>query len=141
MPVKPAIIPALRYRDAPAAIDFLCAAFGFDRRDVYPDAADPRLVVHAQLVLDGNMIMLSSVQATDFARDAPLRTVAEAGGNTLTLYVVIDDVDAHHGRAIAAGADVFMPPEDQPYGGRAYTARDPEGHVWTFGSFDPWAAA
>jgi uncharacterized glyoxalase superfamily protein PhnB len=139
MSAKPAIIPALRYRDAVAAIDFLCAAFGFDRRVIYPDATDPSLVVHAQLVLAGNMIMLSSVQASDFARNAPLKTVAEAGGNTQTLYVVIDEVDEHAARAGAAGADVFMPPEDQPYGGRAYTARDPEGHVWTFGSFDPWA--
>lgn len=140
MPVKSAIIPALRYRDAPAAIDFLAAAFGFGPRAVYPDPADSRRVLHAQLVLDGNMIMLSSAQASDFARDAPLKTVAEAGGNTQTLYVVTDDVDGHAERAAAAGADVFMAPENQPFGGRAYTARDCEGHVWTFGSFDPWAA-
>jgi uncharacterized glyoxalase superfamily protein PhnB len=142
MPVKPAIIPCLRYEDAPAAIDFLCRAFGFERHAVYADEKDPSIVVHAQLTDRGCMIMLSSVDRSDseWAAKAGMTTVAKAGGNTQAPYVVIDDVDAHAERARAAGAEIISEPEDQDYGGRVYSARDPEGNVWSFGSYDPWAA-
>ena len=138
--VHAAIIPCLRYGDAQSAIAFLCDAFGFERHAVYADDQDPSIVHHAQLVRDGCMIMVSSVADTDHARKAGLKTVAEAGGNTQAPYLVIDDVDSHAAQAKAAGADVFMPPEDQDYGGRVYSARDPEGYVWSFGSYDPFAA-
>jgi uncharacterized glyoxalase superfamily protein PhnB len=137
--VHAAIIPCLRYRDAQRAIAFLCDAFGFERHVVYADDKDPSVVHHAQLVRDGCMIMLGSIADSDHARDAKLKTVAEAGGNTQTPYVVIDDVDAHAARAKAAGADIFLAPVDQDYGGRLYSARDPEGYVWSFGSYDPFA--
>jgi uncharacterized glyoxalase superfamily protein PhnB len=138
MPVKPAIIPCLRYEDAPAAIDFLCRAFGFEKHAVYPNAADPTRIDHAQLVRDGQMIMVSSVTDTEYARNAPMTTVAKARGNTQTIYVVLEDVDGHAARARAEGANIFMQPADQDYGGRNYSARDPEGNVWSFGSYDPW---
>ncbi len=139
MPVRPAIIPCLRYADAPAAMDFLCRAFGFERHAIYPNAADPTRIDHAQLVREGQMIMLGSVADNDHARAAPMTTVAKAGGNTQAPYVVLDDVDAHAARARAEGADIFKPPTDEDYGGRVYSARDPEGNVWSFGSYDPWA--
>lgn len=139
MPVKHAIIPCLRYADAPAAIEFLCDAFGFTRRVVYPDDEDSALIHHAQLVLDGNMIMLATAQPTDHADAAPMLTVAQAGGNTQAPYIIIDDVDAHAERARAAGADIFSPPAAQDFGGRLYSARDPEGNSWSFGSYDPFA--
>jgi uncharacterized glyoxalase superfamily protein PhnB len=141
MTVKPAIIPCLRYADAPAAIDFLCRAFGFERYAVYADDKDPGIVHHAQLTDRGTMIMLASLDDSEWAEKAGLRTVAEAGGNTQTVYVVIDDVDGHAARARAAGAEIVSEPEDQDYGGRVYSARDPECYVWSFGSYDPWAAA
>ena len=139
MPVRPAIIPCLRYEDAPAAIDFLCDAFGFTRHAIFADDDDPSIIHHAQLVRDGNMIMLSTVADSDHARAAPLTTVKKAHGNTQAPYVVIDDVDAHAATARAAGADIYSPPVDQDYGGRGYSARDPEGNVWSFGDYDPWA--
>jgi uncharacterized glyoxalase superfamily protein PhnB len=138
MPVKPAIIPCLRYEDAPAAIDFLCRAFGFEKHAVYPNAADPARIDHAQLVRDGQMIMLGSVRESDYDRNAPMTTARKAGGNTQAPYVVLDDVDGHAARARAEGADIIMEPADQDYGGRNYSARDPEGNVWSFGSYDPW---
>ena len=143
MPVKPAIIPCLRYEDAPAAIDFLCRAFGFERHAVYADDKDPAVVQHAQLVDRGNMIMLSSVARSDteWVEKSGMKTVAQAGGNTQAPYIVLDDVDAHAARACAAGAEIIAEPADQHYGGRVYSARDPEGHVWSFGSYDPWASA
>lgn len=139
MTVRPAIIPALRYSDAPAAIDFLCRAFGFTEQAIYPDPEDARIVAHAQLVRDGQMVMLSSASLTLFAKAAPMRTVAEAGGSTQSLYVVLDRVDDHAAVARENGADIFMEPEDQAHGGRSYSARDLEGNCWTFGSYDPFA--
>lgn len=138
MPVRPAIIPNIRYADAPAAIEFLCRAFGFTQQAVYRDEARPDVVAHAQLVRDGQMIMLSSAETTPFAVAAPMITAREAGGNTQSLYVVLADVDAHASVARDAGADIFMDPENQPQGGRSYSARDPEGNAWTFGSYDPF---
>ena len=141
MTVKPAIIPCLRYADAPVAIEFLCKAFGFERHAVYGDDKDPAVIHHAQLVYRGCMIMLASPSDTEWARKAGMKSVAQAGGNTQAPYIVIDDVDAHAARARAAGAEIIAEPEDQDYGSRVYSARDPEGYVWSFGSYDPWATA
>ncbi len=138
MPVRPAIIPNLRYENAPDAIRFLCDAFGFTAHAVSLDQNDPSCVQHAELLFADQMVMLASAKATPFAEIAPLRTVREAGGNTQSLYVVLDDVDGHAERARKAGADIFLEPEDQSYGGRSYSARDLEGHAWTFGSYDPF---
>ncbi len=138
MTVKPAIIPNLRYRNAPAAIDFLCEAFGFEKHVVFTDENDPAIVQHAQLVRDGNMIMVSSVLETEFSH--VLTTVKQAGGNTQTLYIVLDDVDAHAKQAKSKGAKIILSPEDKDYGGRGYSAADPEGNAWSFGNYDPWAS-
>ena len=132
------IIPNLRYADAPRAIDFLCDAFGFRRRAVYLDDHDPDIVQHAQLEWGDRMVMLYSMNDTEYARAARVRTPAEAGGPTVGLYLIVDDVDAHAERARAAGADIFLGPDDKEYGGRGYSARDPEGNVWSFGSYDPF---
>ena len=138
MTVKPAIIPCLRYADAPAAIDFLRNAFGFARHAVHADPDKPAIIHHAQLVDRGCMIMLASPSDSEWAVKAGMKSVAEAGGNTQAPYITIDDVDAHAERARAAGAEIIVEPEDQDYGGRVYSCRDPEGYVWSFGSYDPW---
>lgn len=132
------IIPTLRYRDAPAAIDWLCEAFGFEKHLVVPDEAGG--IAHAQLVFGNGMVMLGSARDDDFGRlQAPL---AEPGGPVpQSPYVIVRDVDAHHARAAAAGAQIVLPPEDQDYGGRLYCCRDPEGNLWNFGSYDPWEPA
>lgn len=139
MPVRPAIIPNLRYADAPAAIDFLRRAFGFTVHAVFRNEADPAVVDHAQLTLADQMIMLATAQNTPFSERVPMRTPREAGGNTMALYVVLEDVDGHYARAKAAGADIMMEPNNPDYGGRGYSARDPEGYAWSFGSYDPFA--
>ncbi|HWI84776.1 MAG TPA: VOC family protein [Sphingomonas sp.] len=139
--IRPAVIPVLRYADAPAAIDFLCRAFGFEKHAIHADPADPGLIVHAELIREGNMVMLASAAPSPFAEQSRWRTPAEAGGVTQTIYVVLEDVDGHASQAAEAGADIFMAPADQPYGGRNYCCRDPEGNVWCFGSYDPVAPA
>ena len=128
MPVPP-IIPTFRYRDAPAAIDFLVGAFGFERNMVVDGPGET--IAHAQLTFAGGMVMLGSAGAGD--GEFPLEP---GGGST---YVILDDVDGHCDRARAAGAEIVMEPADQDYGGRSYTARDPDGNLWSFGSYRPSA--
>ncbi len=130
-----AAIPCLRYNDASAAIDWLCNAFGFEKHLVVP--GDDGEVAHAQLKLGSAMVMLSSARDDQFGQLYKLP--AEVGAVTQSPYIVIHDIDAHYGRAKSAGAEMVIEIKDEDYGGRAYSARDPEGNVWNFGSYDPWA--
>jgi uncharacterized glyoxalase superfamily protein PhnB len=132
---KANIMPALQYRDARAAIDFLCNAFGFERKMVVPGEKDT--IAHAELVLGNAMVMLGSAPK-DTAFGKLLRSPRQAGGVTSGIYVVVPDADAHHAQAKKAGAEIVIDLVTQDYGGRDYTCRDPEGHVWTFGTYDPW---
>ena len=129
------IIPCLRYRDAPAAIDWLCRAFGFARRAVYADGAT---VHHAQLSFGNGMVMLGSVDnASEFGRR--MAQPDELGlRETQCPCVIVADADAHYAQARAAGAVIVDDIRDQDYGGRGYSCRAPEGHLWWFGSYDPW---
>jgi uncharacterized glyoxalase superfamily protein PhnB len=134
----PTIYPCLGYRDAPAAIRWLCDAFGFEERFVYP-GGDDREVAHAELSLGTGIVMLGS--ASD---DMPRVDTVAATGQELdfsrlpfSLYVAVDDVDAHHERAKAAGAEIVREPQDTDYGSREYAARDVEGYVWSFGTYRP----
>jgi uncharacterized glyoxalase superfamily protein PhnB len=139
MPKRPTITPALRYADAPLAIEFLRAAFGFESHLVFADPQDPRIIRHAQLTLGNGMVMLSSALPGPAATRYRWKTPVEAGGVTVCICVVIDDVDAHHARAAAAGAEIVTDPHDNPgYPGRSYNARDLEGNNWDFGTYDPW---
>ena len=129
------IITSMRYRDAAAAIEWLCNAFGFTKHLIVPGPDGS--IAHAQLVLGDGMIMLGSVADDDYGR--MVKTPQEAGGNTQCAYVVVDEIDGHYRRAMAAGAQIVMEIADQEYGGRLYSAKDPEGYLWNFGSYDPWA--
>ena len=68
-----------------------------------------------------------------------VKTPSEVGANTQAPYVYISEIDDHYLRAVGAGAEIVYEIADQDYGGRLYTARDPEGYLWNFGSYDPWA--
>lgn len=128
------IIPTIRYRDAPAALDWLVRAFGFEQHLVVEEEG---LVAHAQLVFGNGMIMIGSERDHDF--DSLQKPLADpAGSVSQSPYIIIDNVDAHYEQAAAAGATIITEPEDQPYGGRLYSCRDPEGNLWNFGSYDPW---
>lgn len=133
---KVTMISCMSYRDPNAAIEWLGKAFGFAPHAVYKD--DAGTVVHAELTCGAGMIMIGPVGKGDFGQRF-MTTPEKAGGRcTQAVYVIVDDVDAHHARAAAAGAEIVMPPKDEDYGGRNYAARDPDGHVWSFGSYDPW---
>jgi uncharacterized glyoxalase superfamily protein PhnB len=129
-------MPTLRYRDAPAAIDWLCQVLGFERHAVYsnPDGS----IGHAELTLGGGMIMLGSVKDDEYGRG--FKTPAELGGvETRSTYIVVGDADATHARAQAAGAVIVRPLQDTPYGSREFGVKDPEGNTWSVGTYDPWA--
>jgi uncharacterized glyoxalase superfamily protein PhnB len=129
------VIPCLRYRDASKAIQWLCKAFGFEQQLVvpHPDGG----VAHAQLTFGNGMIMLGSVQPTEF--DRLMKQPGEVhGAETQTPYVIVEDADVHYARAKAAGAEIVLDIKDEDYGGRGYSCRDLEGHLWNFGTYDPW---
>ncbi len=120
-----AIVPYLAYDDAPAAIDFLCRAFGFEETFRLP-MPDGR-IGHAELSFRGNVLMLaSSYPELGFTGPAKLPALHAQ------VQIDVEDVDAHFARAVAAGATIAAEPEDKPYGDRAYQAVDPEGHRWNF---------
>jgi uncharacterized glyoxalase superfamily protein PhnB len=122
------IYGSIRYRDAMAAIDFLERAFGFERGDVHQ--GEDGAVHHAELRFAGEWIMLGSTSSgSDGRLDLP-------SGPTW-IYVVVGDPDAHYERAVAAGAEIVRDLKDEDYGSRGYTARDPEGNVWSFGTYRP----
>ncbi len=132
------IIPALRYKNAPKAIDWLCEAFGFERHLVVPGESNS--IAHAQLKLGNSMIMLGSEKnGNDY--DQYIKGPAHFDGvNTQAPYIVIENIEEHYQTAIDAGAKILLELEDQDYGGKLYTCRDPEGHIWNFGSYDPWGS-
>jgi uncharacterized glyoxalase superfamily protein PhnB len=132
------IIPSLRYNDAAAAIEWLCEAFGFEKHLVVPGEDGP--IVHAQLVFGNGMVMLGSARSSDFDNLQKPPT-ALGGAVSQSPYIIVEDADKHYSRAVAAGAKIVMEIKDEDYGGRDYSCRDPKGHVWNFGSYDPWAAA
>ena len=123
--------PFLRYADARAAVDWLCDAFGMERHSVF-DAPDGT-VAHAELRLGAGVLMLG--QAKDDALG--LRTPRELGAVTGGVYAYVADADAHHARAVAAGAEIVLPLREMSYGSREYTCRDPEGNLWSFGTYRP----
>lgn len=127
------IIPTFRYDDAHAAIRWLCDTLGFEEHAVY--GSETR-VDHAQLSMGTNMIMLSSTGPGPL--DAVQKPPTAVGGvNTCSVYLVVQDPDALYERALAAGAEVVLANTDQDYGGRGFTLRDPEGVIWSAGSYDP----
>lgn len=130
------VITCFRYKDAPAAIDWLCTAFGFERHLVVPDEKGG--VAHAELKLNGGMIMLGSARDDEFGQMLKPPVEGNSAVVTNTVYVVVNDVEGHFRRAESAGATVIKPPTAQDFGGSNYTCRDPEGYVWIFGDYDPW---
>ena len=124
--MKPTIFPVLRYADARAAIDWLIQAFGFQK--VCEHEGPSGTVAHAELKFGPSTIGLSS--ATPPTADNPWSHVRQG------IYVCQQNIDAHYERAKKAGADIIMPIRDMEYGSREYGARDSEGHLWGFGTYD-----
>ena len=131
------VVSTMRYQDAPAAIEWLCKAFGFEKHLVVP--GENGTIAHAQLVFGNGMIMLGSARDDEFGKlQRPPSTLGGVG--TQSVYIIVEDADKHYARAIAAGAEIAVDIKDEDYGGRGYSCRDPEGHLWNFGTYDLWVA-
>jgi uncharacterized glyoxalase superfamily protein PhnB len=122
------LYPCLRYKDAEAAIDFLVRAFGFEVAECHRD--DSGTIAHAELSYGPSRLMLGQ----DRGDADPVHAGHLGHGWT---YVAVEDADAHHAQAVAAGAEVTTGLTDQDYGSRDYAAKDPEGNQWNFGTYRP----
>lgn len=131
------VIPCLMYRDAPAAIDWLCRVLGFKEKAIYRD--DDGGILHAELTLGGGMIMLGTVKDNDYGC-----LVTQPGGNnkleTQSPYLVVDDVEALYQRVLDNEGEIVIELCAPDYGGQHFSCRDPQGHLWNLGSYDPWKA-
>jgi uncharacterized glyoxalase superfamily protein PhnB len=121
------IIPTLRYDDPRSAITWLERAFGLDVRAIHEN--DDGSIGHSELSFGDGLVMIGQRKGGD-----------DFDTGRAVLYLVTDDPDGHHDQAVAAGAEIVLELTDQPYGSREYAAADPEGNVWTFGTYDPRAS-
>jgi uncharacterized glyoxalase superfamily protein PhnB len=128
------IFPALRYRDSDAALEWLKRAFGAEEQMVSRD--DRGTIKHAELRLGSGLIMFGQHNGDGWMGGHQ----PDALASTVSLYVAVPDPDAHHERAIAAGAQVVRELGDMDYGSREYSVRDLEGNLWSFGTYAPDAA-
>src|SRR5689334_9709014 len=119
--LRPNVFPALRYRDANAAVDFLKVAFGAEEKATY--RGEDGTIHHAELRLGDGIVMLGQYSENGFLGGEAPRPLS----STVSLYVVVEDPDRHHETARAAGANVVRELEDMDYGSREYSVRDPEG--------------
>ena len=125
------IYPAIRYDDPNKAIDWLSTAFGFTQGDVFRD--DDGVVQHAVLSIGSGKIMVSGPREPGWLGSAPAAPLA----SPTSLYVVVADPVAHHDRAVAEGATVVHELQHMDYGSHEYSARDLEGNLWSFGTYQP----
>ncbi len=132
------IIPILRYRNAPAVIEWLCRVFGLQKNLVVPD--DSGGVAHAQLSSGDGMMMLGSVRDNKWGRFIKQPDEID-GAATQSVYLVVPEADLIYERAKNAGAEILIPVRDEEYGERSFSCRDLEGHLWTIGTYDPWKSA
>ncbi|MBF9032311.1 hypothetical protein HKCCE3408_18075 [Rhodobacterales bacterium HKCCE3408] len=119
----PTIVPYLSYKDGKAAIAFLENAFGF--KTVLSQFEEDGTLLHAEMAYGKGVILMGTA---DLARGTP------------GIYVVVEDVTAHHARAMAAGATLVYGPERTSWGTERYRVTDPEGQEWTFGTYQPSTA-
>lgn len=123
------VIPFIYYEDPAAALEWLKEAFGFEEHAVH--RADDGTIAHAELRLGSGIVMPGA------PANLGMKSAGQLGGTNQGNYVVVEDPDAHCERARAAGAEIVQEPTDREYGSREYTARDPEGNLWVFGTYDP----
>lgn len=132
------IIPSLLYKDATVAIEWLCDAFGFEKQLIVP--GKDGLIVHAQLTFGHVMIMVGSSNSnSEYSKLIKQPTDIE-NFETQNPYIVLDenDIEAHYKKAKKRGAKIVIELKSEDYGGKNYSCYDIEGHLWNFGSYDPW---
>ncbi|WP_373515790.1 VOC family protein [Persicitalea sp.] len=135
---KSRIIPSLLYNDAEKAIEWLCDAFGFDESFIYQ--SEDGKIAHAELTYKGSMIMLGSAKSVSPFSKLIRQPQDSDGFETQSPYVIIDekDIEGHYNNAKLHDAKIAIEFKTESYGGKSYSCYDPEGHLWCFGSYDPW---
>jgi len=130
------VIPALRYHDCPAAIEWLCRVFGFEKQVVFqhPDGR----IAHAQLTFGNGMIMVSSTGSGGIFDSQIMQPEQHGMRETQCPCLIVDDAAAVYAAAKAAGATMIMDLATMDYGGKAFACHDPEGHLWSIGEYNPW---
>ncbi|MCC6573522.1 MAG: glyoxalase [Planctomycetes bacterium] len=140
MPIRPktttaTVIPCMCYRDPNAAIQWLCKVFGFKKHYVVPDETGG--VVHAELSFGNGMMMLGPLTKGDWSK--LIRQPSDLGGaETQCPCVVVENADVVYRNVKKAGGEIVIDIADQHYGGRSFTCRDLEGHIWNIGTYDPF---
>ena len=131
------VIPCLRYRDAHAAIDWLVKALAFEMKAVHggPD----NTVAHAELTHGNGVVMLGSVKNDGLWHKLQAQPDEIGGRETAGVYIAVKDCGAVYASAKAAGAEIVEELNEPEYGGKTFICRDPEGHLWSIGEYDPWA--
>lgn len=130
----PNLMPLMRYRDLAEAMSWLERAFGFEKQIAVSD--NDGEVIYGQMTYRGSPMMMGAVRNTDL--DNLMRQPDEVGDvETQTCYLVIDDADAHYARAVEAGAEIVLEIKSDGLGRRGYSCRDPQGHIWNFGTYNP----
>jgi uncharacterized glyoxalase superfamily protein PhnB len=139
MNTRTTTIPVITYRDAHAAIKWLCATFGFVQKSLYEGPNNT--VMHAELTFGSGMVMLSTHDPdSEWGRLSALP--GDIGGReTQTTCLITAEPDEVYRRVQAAGVPILRPIRDESYGGRGFVCRDLEGHIWSVGSYDPWASS
>jgi uncharacterized glyoxalase superfamily protein PhnB len=130
--LRPNIFPAVRYRDADAGVAFLTSAFGAVEKAVH--RGQDGVIHHAELALGAGLVMVGQYSGDGWLGGEAPRPLS----STVSIYVVVDDPDRHRAVAVQAGANVVRELEDMDYGSREYSVRDPEGNLWSFGTYDPY---
>lgn len=130
--MTPNIFPALRYKDAAAAVEWLQRAFGCTEKAVY--RGDDGTVQHAELQLGAGIVMFGQSSGEPFLGGG----TPDPATSTMSIYVLVENPDAHYARAKAAGAQIVRELTDEDYGSREYSARDLEGNLWSFGTYNPY---
>jgi uncharacterized glyoxalase superfamily protein PhnB len=134
--IRSSVTVGMNYRNAPEAIEWLCRVFGFEKHAVYP--GPDNTIVHSELTLGSGMIMVASAEDNEYNRRFMRQPDEIGGAETRNVNLIVNDADAVYARAKAAGAEILFDIEEKHYGGRGFTCRDLEGHIWNVGTYDPW---
>lgn len=131
------ILPSLRYRDAHAAIDWLCQVFGFSRNAVYE--GPNHTIAHAQLTLGQGMLMIGSADTGGPHAHLLAQPRDFDGRQTGAIYLSVADCDLVYRAVQKAGATIVQELSEPEYGGKTFSCLDPEGYLWSVGTYNPWA--
>ncbi|MEM6265872.1 MAG: VOC family protein [Bacteroidota bacterium] len=128
----------MKYNDAKKLIEWLCSAFEFERNAVY-ESEDGK-IAHAQLTYKNSMIMLGSTDNGSEYSDLVKQPMDIGSYETQSPYIIIDkdEIETHYENAKSQGAEIVLELKVEDYGGKNYSCKDPEGHLWNFGSYNPW---